>query len=150
MTVALYSRYGAFGPGCPSRQCPSWLGLARDAFPFLSHPLECAFPKPNFNRLGSRLGSAHCMTIVLEPNTNAQRMSLLSHLLCSSLAAISRDCHSLLRSLYRCDSKDILWACVFSSGIVHIWAQGWNIQTLISHEPLVCSKMCFSKTKPVQ
>ena len=28
-------------------------------------------------------------------------------------------------------------------------AQGWNIRTLISHEPLVCSKTCFSKTKPV-
>jgi len=28
--------------------------------------------------------------------------------------------------------------------------QGWNNRTLISHEPLVCSKMCFSKTEPVQ
>ena len=27
-------------------------------------------------------------------------------------------------------------------------AQGWR--NLISHEPLVCSKMCFSKTEPVQ
>jgi len=29
-------------------------------------------------------------------------------------------------------------------------AQGWNNRTLISHEPLVGSKMCFSKTEPVQ
>jgi len=28
--------------------------------------------------------------------------------------------------------------------------QGWNNHTVISHEPLVCSKMCFSKTEPVQ
>jgi len=36
---------------------------------------------------------------ILEPNTNAQRMSLLSHLLRSLLAAIGRDCYSLLRIL---------------------------------------------------
>ena len=29
-------------------------------------------------------------------------------------------------------------------------AQGLNNRTLISHEPLVCSKMCFSKTEPFQ
>ena len=29
-------------------------------------------------------------------------------------------------------------------------AQGWNNRTLISHEPLVYSKTCFSKTEPVQ
>ena len=38
---------------------------------------------------------------VLEPNTNAQRMYLLSHVLRSLLAAIGHDCYSLLRSLYR-------------------------------------------------
>jgi len=31
-----------------------------------------------------------------------------------------------------------------------IYAQEWRNRTLISHEPLVCSKMCFSKTEPVQ
>jgi len=29
-------------------------------------------------------------------------------------------------------------------------SQGWRNRTQISHEPLVCSKKCFSKTKPVQ
>jgi len=36
------------------------------------------------------------------------------------------------------------YECVLSS------AQGWNNRTLISHELLICSKMCFSKTEPVQ
>jgi len=29
-------------------------------------------------------------------------------------------------------------------------AQEWRNRTLISHELLVCSKMCFSKTEPIQ
>ena len=36
---------------------------------------------------------------ILEPNTNAQRIFLLLHLLLSSLNAIGRNCYSLLRSL---------------------------------------------------
>ena len=54
----------------------------------------------------------------------------------------------------------------FGARLVHFWAdpthsfrpiltrpslgQGWNNRTLISHELLVCSKKCFSKTEPVQ
>jgi len=40
------------------------------------------------NWLGAQMGS------VLEPNTNAQRMFFLSHLLCSSVFASVRDCYS--------------------------------------------------------
>ena len=29
-------------------------------------------------------------------------------------------------------------------------AQGWRNRTLVTHEPLVCNKLCFSKTEPVQ
>jgi len=43
-----------------------------------------------------RLKAQFCA--ILELNTNAQRMSLLSNLLRSLLAAIGRDCHSLLQS----------------------------------------------------
>jgi len=38
---------------------------------------------------------------ILEPNTNAQRLSLLSKFLRSLSAAIGRNCYSLLRSLDR-------------------------------------------------
>ena len=45
-------------------------------------------------------------------------------------------------------------ACVVNAvanqTLLHHTAQGWNNITLISHEPLVCSKMRFSQTKPVQ
>jgi len=43
--------------------------------------------------LGAQMGS------VLEPNTNAQRMLFLSHLLRSAVFACVRDCYSLLRIL---------------------------------------------------
>ena len=41
---------------------------------------------------------------------------------------------------------------------LHFWAvsmvilsaQGWTNRTLISHEPLICSKTCFTKTESVQ
>jgi len=37
---------------------------------------------------------------ILEPNTNAQIISLLSHLLCPAVSIFGRDCYSLLCSLY--------------------------------------------------
>jgi len=42
------------------------------------------------------------------------------------------------------------WLLFSPGSITFSCAQGWNNRTLISHEPLVCSKMCFSKTEPVQ
>ena len=32
---------------------------------------------------------------------------------------------------------------------IYISAQEWTNRTLISHEPLICSKMCFTKTESV-
>jgi len=40
--------------------------------------------------------------------------------------------------------------CLYKREFGGVTAHGWNNRTLISHERLVCSKMCFSKTKPVQ
>jgi len=50
---------------------------------------------------------------------------------------------------YECRPRTVPCACRVPT-VCRASAQGWNNRTLISHEPLVCSKMCFSKTEPVQ
>jgi len=40
--------------------------------------------------------------------------------------------------------------CIYTSLSTFVCAQEWTNRTLIGHEPLICSKMCFTKTELVR
>ena len=60
-------------------------------------------------------------------------------------------CICIYIDIYICICIDIyMYTNMYKYIYIYISAQGWSNRSLIGHEPLICSKMCFTKTELVQ
>jgi len=96
---------------------------------------------------------SHCVVTALALWLQLQNLSLDMIVVAKSVATFFVSCDvpvTVVAQFVPSFRGACVVTAVANQTLLHHTAQGWNNRTLISHEPLVCSKKCFSKTKPVQ